>query len=318
MTLRFTAGGLLPPSPAAHAGTTIATPSATLRQHLAMADFLAARMAQGQAITVQPQPSRPTTPIDLRTGITSWPVRDQGRSMLCVGYAVGACIELANAWAALSPEPQPLSAGYLYWAMRQHKPSGFIENWDNGGTRFDCAVAALAEEGICPLAKCPDALGPIDPTQAAKDAAERLTCLHGAVSRVPGQPAIGDDAAYVMPHIADLAIAELQAKRPVAMGFPVYPTQGGSTNWNDAGLDDGTLNFPLPPGSHGYVGGHAVCIVGFVPDDGGYFVFRNSQGSDFGRTHAILGVTGFGYGRISVENTKMYCWDYFTLLPKVG
>ena len=262
--------------------------------------------------------------IHLAEKVTGWPVRDQGESRMCVAYAVGAAIELQLALGQdPPPPPAPLSAGYLYWAMRNHPPPGGVPGWDGGSTRFECAVDALGAEGICPLDICPDALHGQPPPTDALSRAGRMVDLRSAVSEVPGQPPVGQDGAAVIRDFANLVIAELKAQRPVCMGFPVTATPNGSTNWNDAGERDGTVMYAPTAGLSDYTGGHAVCIVGFMPDatpdnQGGYFLFKNSLGPDFGARRAIPGVTGNGYGRISLRDAWRHCWDYFTLQPKLG
>ena len=163
--------------------------------------------------------------------------------------------------------------------MRNHPPPGTVPGWDGGSTRFECAVDALGAEGICPLDSCPDALNGQAPPSNAVNRATRMDDLRSAVSEVPGQPPVGQDAAAVIADFANRVIAELKAQRPVCMGFPVTATPNGSTNWNDAGESDGTVMYAPMAGPSDYIGGHAACIVGFMPDasiesQGGYFLFQ--------------------------------------------
>jgi len=257
---------------------------------------------------------------DLISGLTSWPIRDQGSSQMCVAYAVAACLELQEALEMGRKIPSRLSAGFLYWASRQEVPDPDQEGVDQGCISFGGAVRALRHQGICSVTACPDALGLSTPSDAAREAALKVAIpnLAGAVRRFPGRKPEGADAAVIMKNLIDLIMAELFKKRPVALGFPIYRTTGGSTNWNDAGETDGTIRFPFEPDPASHQGGHAVCIVGFRPSDepdagGGFFRFRNSNGSGFDTRHAIPGVTGYGYGRVSISDVIAHTWGVFTL-----
>ncbi len=66
-------------------------------------------------------------------------------------------------------------------------------------------------------------------------------------------------------------------------------------------------------------GGHAVCVVGFVPyqwePSGGYFVIRNSWGTDWGYELPTAGPYGPapGYGTISASYVENYLWEAFVV-----
>ena len=107
----------------------------------------------------------------------------------------------------------------------------------------------------------------------------------------------------------------LCAGRPVGAAFHIFPTDAGRSNFENSG--DGLVKFSgndcppeggLPPDR----GGHAVCIVGFEPDQfepmGGYFVFRNSFGTAWPTKGPIDGWPG-GYGRIAASDVGRFLWE---------
>jgi len=219
--------------------------------------------------------------------------------------------------------PVQLSAEFLYWAGRQCPPDGqdprhSVEGWDKGYLSLQATAQALNEKGICTYSDFPDKVWTEDMDKGVLDEAKKnKMSLAGATDQAPGERARGfrpERAGYA----AEIVLQQLVKGQPVALCFPVYPTSGDSTNWNDAGLNDGTLTFPTGRGVHDHIGGHAVCIVGWVPDPGnqaaggGHFIFRNSM-PDFGRCHAIPGVTGDGYGRVSYADAQDFAWDMLTL-----
>ena len=75
-----------------------------------------------------------------------------------------------------------------------------------------------------------------------------------------------------------------------------------------------------PPATAVVDGGHAVCVVGFVPDadetTGGYFIFRNSWGTGaFGRRLPVRGshAPERGYGQISATYVEKFLWEMCVL-----
>ena len=75
---------------------------------------------------------------------------------------------------------------------------------------------------------------------------------------------------------------------------------------------------PLATGSApgGSTPGHAVAVVGFEPSSseptGGWFIFRNSMGLNFGRIRdgdAVPQVPADGFGAISATYVENYCWE---------
>jgi hypothetical protein len=112
-----------------------------------------------------------------------------------------------------------------------------------------------------------------------------------------------------------------QNQRPVAISVPIFRDAlvPDRNNWNsDVGILYGEVLDP--PATAVADGGHAVCVVGFVPDPeentGGNFIFRNSWGtSGFGRNLPSSGWRAQepGYGQISASYIDKYLWEMCVL-----
>jgi C1A family cysteine protease len=88
-------------------------------------------------------------------------------------------------------------------------------------------------------------------------------------------------------------------------------------NWtNDTAQSYGRILFP--PENARLRGSHSVCITGFVPDEttgGGYFTFRNSWGSRWGKWpgHGNSYTSEAGYGDMSAKYVDYACWEILQL-----
>jgi hypothetical protein len=117
-----------------------------------------------------------------------------------------------------------------------------------------------------------------------------------------------------------MVIQHLQAGRPVAISLPVYqdPVRLNENNWTTAvgWLYGRVFN---PPTQASVIGGHCVCITGFVPDpnepNGGHFVIRNSWGPQWGSQAPSPPYHSPepGYGEISASYVEGFCWELLTL-----
>jgi hypothetical protein len=106
---------------------------------------------------------------------------------------------------------------------------------------------------------------------------------------------------------------------PVSVGVPVFadPSDVRRNNWNIVVLM-GMGIVGEPPVSSIVIGGHAVCVVGFMPDPTelagvGWFIIRNSWGvQDFGKnlpqTNGAFGPEP-GYGQISWAYLDRNLWE---------
>ncbi len=239
----------------------------------------------------------------------NWLVRNQGDRGTCVAFAATACFEqfIFNTYSDLSEQ-------FLYWAIKV----AVGDQWPNqDGTLLEYAWRALASEGICEEAYWPyngavfpgnvshQGHGDPGPT-AIQDAANRL---HGSARY---QSAGGAAAVYSALHTLN---------RPVAVSLPVFADPGNqqNDNWNTTmGQTNGRI-FDPPPTSI-VVGGHAVCITGFVPDPaeplGGWFIVRNSWGAqNWGSSLPNAAYHGPepGYGQISATYVDKFLWELFAM-----
>lgn len=250
----------------------------------------------------------------------TWPVSDQGAAPNCIAHAICACLELSDAIANGHAAPTRLSAQFLYAASRKYPPKTEDKGWEEGGTRFQNAIIALRENGVCRADAWPNRQeGPPTPATLKLAETQWQQNLKDSVSEDPRKELIGPEAIWVATNLSALIVAELDAKRPLGLAFPIYPTGGSGNNWLDALLADGTVTFPagVNPDKDA-ISGHAVCVTGVRPDKeaegGGWIIFRNSVGASFPR-RAVAGMTGFGYGRMSLADANRHCWDLFTLRP---
>jgi hypothetical protein len=237
-----------------------------------------------------------------------WPIRDQGLRGTCVAFAATALVEHREM--IQGGGAGDLSEQFLYWAIKV----GIGDPWPTSdGTTLEFARDALAHFGICTEARWPYSgtlmpgnvshQTPTDPSPGAKaDAAGRTV----AVVRSLGQP--GGNAAALL--------EELRACRPVAISLPVFrdAIQPARHNWNSSvGVLYGKVLDPPPTAV--VDGGHAVCVVGFVPDlnepTGGHFVIRNSWGRGWGRSLPAAGYAAHapGYGQVSATYVDRFLWE---------
>lgn len=256
-----------------------------------------------------------TEPIDLR--LKPWAARDQGERGTCVAFAMTACREhfASGPGSAAAVE---LSEQFLYWATKTNTSDPLPKQ---DGTRIEFACQALAQDGICrgllwpyngtfnPAGCVPPDVShesSTDPSAAAQGDAVNWRHATGHYRRGAG----GGDAAYVLDTL-------FKTRRPVAVSVPVFrdPASGAiGDNWSTpVGVQYGRVLDP-PPTSLA-VGGHAVCVTGFLADateaTGGWFIFRNSWGSSWARLAPTpeSKAPEPGYGYISATYIDKYLWE---------
>ena len=236
-----------------------------------------------------------------------WPVKNQGTRGTCVAFAVSALVEAEMCRQLHTIDF--LSEQFLFYvAKTRHCKVAATD-----GTTISAAKKALELEGICL-----EDLHPYNSTPSAYPA-----------QHVPSQDAF-DDAmdrkrgSYISSANASVSrsveVAKLLAiNGEVAISLPVFAdpqNQDDSVNnWNTAvGVSYGVV--VNPPPTSVVIGGHAVCIVGFEPDraepSGGYFVFRNSWGRDWGSdlpNSTISRASEPGYGQISASYLNRFLWE---------
>lgn len=248
-----------------------------------------------------------------------WPVRDQGLSQTCVGFAAGAALE--RMWMRPpAPAPDPLSAIFLY--NRSRIGGSKAQGAKDGATRLEEAQAALAREGICPAPAWPDASDPDqEPSLAARAAADpnrtdatQYWDLDPAKFRRPGTG------------VARAVLDLLEEGRPVAVSLPLFRAPGSAlSNWD---LQPVAITGRVSDPQQGWEqapSGHAVCILGYEHDPsermGGWFIFRNSVGTDWATSAPPKpGITprvpDRGYGALSAGYVDDFAWEIFSPLPR--
>lgn len=246
--------------------------------------------------------------------IAGWPVRDQGDRGTCVAHAMVACREHLAFEQGEDCKRFDLSEQFLFWGT---KTQGGDPSPHEDGTWIEFAKEALMQVGVCREELWPyDGLvrggnvthaGPGLPTGSAQSGAVPFCHPCSEYAREGG-------AARVLEHLT-------RTRRPVAISLPVFRDRlvPLNTNWNTpVGIAYGEVLDPPPTAVA--ENGHAVCVVGFVPDGeelhGGYFVFRNSWGTmKFGRRAPVEGwyAPAPGYGQISASYVDNYLWELCVL-----
>lgn len=111
--------------------------------------------------------------------------------------------------------------------------------------------------------------------------------------------------------------ASIASGKPVAVSLPVFASASNPNqhNWNSpVGLNRGVVLNPPPTAT--VVGGHAVCVTGFVPHlaepNGGYFIIRNSWGTGWGASGTVGNPRNPepGYGSVSATYVNLYAWEW--------
>ncbi len=247
-----------------------------------------------------------------------WPVRDQGGSQTCVGFAAGAALE--HMWKPpQAPAPDELSAIFLY--NRSRIAGSKAQGAADGATRLEEAQAALAREGICPRVVWPDASDPEqEPALAARAAAEPNRTDATQYWDL-------DPSKFRRPEtgVARAVLDLIEQGRPVAVSLPLFHAPGSAvTNWelrpvvSSGRVSDPQQDWIVAPS------GHAVCILGFEHDPsermGGWFIFRNSVGPDWATSAPQAGrlpsVPEPGYGALSAGHVNDFAWAIFSPLPR--
>lgn len=247
-----------------------------------------------------------------------WPIRDQGDRGTCVAFAMAACREyLAFTNQQFDPTQFDLSEQYLYWALKTNvgDPS---PNTDGSSLVF--GRDALATSGTCERQHWP-----YDGRLRPGDITHQNPTNPSPVAQQDATKWRSSSAFYIDTQIAQSAVAsdlyrELNVNnRPVAAALPVFAgSQDPYNNWNwPAALLSGRVLDPHS--SMSVIGGHAVCVTGYVSDvsapGGGWFVFRNSWGS----TNWASAPTSSdpapraGYGAVSVQYVDSHCWELCAL-----
>jgi hypothetical protein len=299
----------------------------------------------------------PDHKIDL-LGSRAWRARDQGSWPACVPFSLAACIELARALSSgglITPTRQ--SARFLYrQARREAIQGGKVASpaYRTGGLKFEDVELILSSYGSCREIFCQDAYFEDADTKndlaAWKAAANEITDKSFQDAQTKkflmerfDFPKFTERRSGMARTICDW----LKQGCPVAIAIAGFadPLKEKATIWHsEAFWEYGILPIPAPHTIVG-TGGHAVCIVGYVPElpnasavptaenfyrneafynnlvSPGYFVFRNSYDIYFPRKNlalrSALDDANFpeGYGLIPAAVIEYFVWEYGIVKP---
>ena len=216
------------------------------------------------------------------------PIRNQGPRGTCVSFTLTALNEYIKRRRGLL---RNLSEQHLYYETK------LIDGSSGGcGTWQAKAVTVLTGRGQCREIVWPyrNALpcnnhGPLPAAARPDGLNNRLVTL-------------------VVPTRNVLAYkTHMSKQRPVTLSIPVY------NSWYQSAATRQTGRITMRIGNEPSIGGHAVCLVGYVDTPtspgGGYFIVRNSWGtSAFGSANPF----GAGYGTIPYRYITNDAWEAYT------
>ncbi len=276
----------------------------------------------------------------------AWPVRDQGTSRgTCVSFAALALLELhelrksrqlpRDEW----PDDIDYSEEFVYAKSRSdHADLGPVKDPcddPSGATFLVQAARTLTFSGVLPEKSLPYRYIKNDPDWTAKVSSELSEQAATAklsedaifvTLKDPPRPNVGNALTAPFPEKDRVELIQLYLRNgsAVAITLPVYAT-ANHTPWTvgnawKAGVIPDPTQAVKAAGSGDI--GHAVCIVGMLPDPesegGGWFIFRNSWGTRFGYARpsnpALDAVLAPGYGAISFAHVGQECWGMMALL----
>lgn len=273
------------------------------------------------------------TEIRLEAGVSAqWPPRDQYGRDTCVAFATLAAVELHRALQDDMP-PDRLSEEFLHHRMTTAHalPEAEAAHLPEGSVLLRQALRALEDDGVVRSKHAPYKPRAASFSGISKPAMAELLCMAEKIGcRAYGT--IGSPASFDPARIDPIRPGQQTAQKildflrqglPVVVGVPMFLHPSGLTNWVlPATMRSGVVLCPDDANAPRLKGprldGHVVCITGFMPASsdplGGWFVFRNNWGLEFG-THAAIAAAGQtaglrGFGLISATHVNSYCWEY--------
>jgi hypothetical protein len=275
-----------------------------------------------------------------------------------VPFSLAACIELSRALSiagVITPTRQ--SARFLYRQARQEAIIGgkvASPAYRTGGLKLEDVELVLSSQGSCREIFCQDAYFEDADTKNDLAAWKAATNEITAKSIQDAQTKKFQMERYDFPKFAQRPSGMARAVcnwltqgNPVAVAIAGFadPLKEKATIWHSESFwEYGILPIPAPHTIVG-TGGHAVCIVGYVPElpnktgiptaenfyknepfynnlvPPGYFVFRNSYDIYFPRKNAALrsalDEANFpeGYGLIPAAIVEYFVWEYGIVKP---
>lgn len=222
------------------------------------------------------------------------PVRDQGQRGTCVAHAALAIVEQ---YQGTQNSYQDMSEQFLYWDCKQNDGQPEAE-----GTFLAIALPLLERDGCCRETTWPYVPNPI-PGNESQDPPPAGAQAEALNYRVSPNHQLAPTAAQDLKN-------ELARDRCVAFDIPVF------NSWYQSSevARTGELTVPIPGESP--VGGHAMCLVGYVDlpgeDDlgGGKFLLRNSWGTSWAYESAYQP----GYGTIPYAYIARFGQEAYSII----
>ncbi len=283
----------------------------------------------------------------------AWDVRFQGARGTCNAFAAVAAAELFDFHRGGSSAFTPFSEEYLYARTQSIDVQSLgmdpgdegYDNFEESGATFLGQVRLAIEQG----GNCRRDLVKYDPDKeknfrirmedlpadATADAAQpgRKVAKEDFHYGITAEPEIGTGKVWEEGGengaVAALFARLLKQKIPIVASFAILGRKkkmwdGGRLpkKWGEIEYPKESIANTLTP-----TGAHAVCLVGMIKkevggtaDNPGWFLFRNSYGTDrFARlqhkdkTEPIA--LEKGYGTISAYDVDRYCWEYLARKP---
>ncbi len=260
----------------------------------------------------------------LRDAPDTWHAPSQGIRGTCTAFAVAHCAEILMSQSGETPPK--LSPEFLYHFMRKAAAdqAESVIDYDLGACFLEHAIEPLQISGLCHEAHLPyaDELSDLPAGAfALEPGADALADARNHKFLCAGHANYGSDVQppeevgdWIYKLLADDGL-------PVAIALPVLKMDSpGRTNWRYPGA----FNAGRVPGPYSMihefgetlderrVSAHAVCLTGFVPGPeeigGGWFTFRNSWGTRWGRHGAPR-----GHGYLSMNYVRGYTIEYLAI-----
>lgn len=212
------------------------------------------------------------------------PVKNQGQRGTCVAFGSLASLEFATGKLNL------LSEQFLYWGCKKR------DGHSGSGTYIETAMEFLEDIGVCYAKDHRYNSVPIEGDEGQKDPsakAMKKAFYNSIISKT--HYAKGD-----INSLKEALAGTIDGKpRLVTCGIFVFPSMGNAST-----RETGTVVMPFD-GERG-VGGHCICLVGYVdaPEapGGGWFIFRNSWGEEWAPKNKYES----GYGLLPYAYMKKY------------
>lgn len=257
---------------------------------------------------------------------TGWRWRDQYARGTCTAFAVVAAVELLVA--NFNESKQRLSPEFVYWNMRYNPKYMLKRDVEVEGTKLKQALGVLVDLGV------PEEISYPYPRHdpGANNQPSPVVLARAAKTRMQQSEYwdIVDHGCPITPTVMTI-YKELANGRPVCVGLPMFKIGNNfKNNWkNRASVDTGIVYGPGDKMNEGkdyqQVSAHVVTIVGFQPErqknGGGWFIFKNSWGTQFGKHPRLPGqkkqaTSNIGFGAISSLYLETFCWELLSLKRK--